>query len=286
MTPLRQRMIEDLEIRNLAPRTRVIYVDHVAKFAAFHGQCPSKLGIQDIRAYLAYLAHERRVSPSYQIQVAAALRFLYRVTLGQAAIAGQILFPKQITKLPVVLSQSEVARLLGAVPNLKHRALLMTAYAAGLRLAEVTHLRPADIDRERKVIRVQQGKGRRDRYVVLAERLLPVLDAYIQAARPTEWLFTGRRPDAPIHPRAVQKAFHRARCAAGIRKPVSLHSLRHSFATHLLEAGTDLRVIQELLGHRSVRTTALYAQVSPAALRQVVSPFDQLPDPATAGSKP
>jgi site-specific recombinase XerD len=278
-------MIEDLEIRNLAPRTRAIYVDQVAKFAAFHGQCPSKLGIEDIRAYLAYLVHERRVSTSYQTQTAAALCFLYRVTLGQADVAGQIPFPKQITKLPVVLSRSEVARLLGAVPNLKHRAMLMTAYAAGLRLSEVTHLHPEDIDRERKVIRVQQGKGRRDRYVMLSEQLLPVLDAYLKVAQPRLWLFPGRPPEKPLNPRAVQMAFHRARSAAGIRKPVSLHSLRHSFATHLLEAGTDLRIIQELLGHRSVRTTALYAHVSPAALRQVVSPLDLLPDPATEGSK-
>jgi len=278
MTPLRQRMIEDMAIRNLAPRTRECYVERVAQFARYHGRCPSKLGLEDIRTYQAYLAQERQVSTGYQQQVAGALRFLYRVTLDRADVAQQIPFPKQTHKLPVVLSRGEVARLLAAEPSLKYRAILMTVYAAGLRLSEVVQLRVVDIDRERKVIRVHQGKGRKDRYVLLGERLVPVLDAYITAAQAREWLFTGRSSDRPLSTRTVQAVFHRALRAAGISKRASLHTLRHSFATHLLESGTDLRVIQQLLGHQSVRTTALYAHVTNAALRQVVSPLDLLPD--------
>jgi len=277
MTPLRQRMLQDMAIRNLAPRTRECYVDRVAKFAQYHSRCPSQLGLEDVRAYLAFLAHERGLSSAYVGQTAAALRFLYRVSLGRPALANQIPVPKQTHKLPVVLSRGEVARLLAAEPSPKYRAILMTVYASGLRLSEVTHLHVADIDRERRLIRVQQGKGRKDRYVVLGERLVPVLDAYIAAARPHEWLFTGRQGDQPLSGSAVQQAFRRALHASQIDKSASVHTLRHSFATHLWEGGTDIRVIQQLLGHRSVQTTALYAHVSPLAMHQVVSPLDQLP---------
>jgi site-specific recombinase XerD len=271
-------MIEDLAIRNLAPRTRECYVERVAQFALYHGRCPSKLGLEDIRRYQAHLAHERQISTGYQIQVAAALRFLYGTTLKQPDVARQIPFPKQTHKLPVVLSRQEVARLLAAVTSLKYRAILMAVYAAGLRLNEVVHLRVADIDRERGLIRVDQGKGRKDRYVLLGERLVTVLDAYSAAARPREWLFTGRTGDRPLATRSVQMAFQQALRTAGIAKPASVHTLRHSFATHLLESGTDIRLIQELLGHQSLRTTAIYAHVSPLAMRQVVSPLDRLPD--------
>ena len=278
MTPLRRRMTEDMEIRNLAPRTRACYIERVAEFAAHHGQCPSKLGGEDVRAFLAHLAHERRVSTSYIVQTAAALRFLYRVTLGRPRLAEQIPFPKRTKqKLPVVLSRGEVARLLAATHSLKYRAMLMTAYGTGLRLVEVTQLRVEDIDRERMVIRVHQGKGRQDRDVLLGERLLGTLDAYLQAARPRHWLFPGRDAESPIHPRTLQGAFNQAREAAGIEKPASMHTLRHSFATHLLESGTDLRIIQVLLGHRSLQTTTIYAHVSIASMQRVVSPLDQLP---------
>jgi len=284
MTPLRRRMTEDMAIRNLAPRTQECYIERVAEFAAYHGRCPSKLGLEEVRAFLGHLAHERRVSTSYRVQTAAALRFLYRLTLGRPRLAEQIPFPKRTApKLPVVLSRGEVARLLSATASLKYRAIFTTAYAAGLRVTEITHLRLEDIDRERRVIRVHQGKGRQDRDVMLGERLRRVLDAYILAARPTTWLFTGRQPDQPINRRTVQGAFGRARQAAGITKPASLHTLRHSFATHLLESGTDLRIIQVLLGHRNLTTTTIYAHVSTAAMQRVVSPLDQLPvldDPA------
>ena len=278
MTPLRQRMTEDMAIRNLAPRTRECYIDRVAEYAAYHGRCPSKLGLENVRAFQAHLAHERGVSTSYIVQATAALRFLYRVTLGRDSMAERIRFPKRTKpRLPTVLSRGEVARLLAATTSLKYRAILMTAYAAGLRLAEVTHLRVEHIDRERRVIRICQGKGRQDRDVLLSERLLTVLDAYIRAARPTTWLFTGRDPNHPINTRTVQSAFRSALQVAGVEKPASMHTLRHSFATHLLESGTDLRVIQVLLGHRSLRTTTIYAHVSNATLRNVVSPLDELP---------
>jgi len=278
MTPLRQRMIEDMEIRNLAPRTRECYLERVARFAQYHGRSPAKLDGEDVRAFLAHLAHERRVSSGYIIQTVSALRFLYRVTLSREAMAEKIPFPKRgKRKLPIVLSRSEVAQLLAAGTSPKYRALLTTAYGAGLRVSEVTHLRVADVDRERMVTRVQQGKGRQDRETLLSERMLDVLDAYIVLANPQEWLFTGRHPNRPLHTSTAQKAFKRALHTAGIEKQVGIHSLRHSFATHLLEGGTDLRVIQVLLGHSDVKTTTIYTHVSTATRRNVISPLDQLP---------
>jgi site-specific recombinase XerD len=198
-------MTEDMQMRNLAPRTQGCYLDCIAKFARFHGGSPSELGRGEVRDYLAYLAHERHASASYLRQTIAALRFVYRVTLDNADVVADIPWPKQPRRLPVVLSRQEVARLLAAAVNLKHRAMLMTAYGAGLRLGELTHLRTGDIDRERMLLRVRQGKGRRDRMVCLSARLLAELDHYHAAARPTDWLFVGARPGQPISASAVQK---------------------------------------------------------------------------------
>jgi integrase/recombinase XerD len=286
MTPLRQRMIEDMKLRNYAPLTIKVYVLRVAAFAQHFGRSPESLGAADVRAYLLYLVQEKHASWSYFDQALCALRFLYRVTLGKKWVIDGIGTPKKQKKLPVVLSPAEVARFFEAVTGLKHRAILMTAYAAGLRVSEVVALRVDDIDSQRMVIRIRQAKGHKDRYVMLSPRLLAILREYWKAARSTELLFPGNVPDRPITPRTVQKACREAQEAAGLGKRVTVHTLRHSFATHLLEAGTDLRTIQLLLGHRSLSTTAAYTHVSTATLEATQSPLDRLTLPAEGRLQP
>jgi len=210
MTPLRQRMLDDMHLRNLSPRTIQAYIDHVAKFAAYFGKSPELLGPDEIRQYQIHLVHTRHVSWSTFNQGVCALRFLYRVTLDKDWAISHIPFPRQVRKLPVVLSSAEVLEFLSAITSLKYRAILMTAYAAGLRISEVTHLRPSDIDSERMVIRIQQGKGHKDRYVMLSPALLQVLRRYWRAARPTTWLFPSRDPAHPISYSAVQRASQQA----------------------------------------------------------------------------
>jgi len=276
MTPLRRRMIEDMILRNFTPQTIRSYVWCIARFARYFNSSPEHLGPEDIRAYLVYLVQERRVSLSYYKQTRAALRFLYRVTLGRNHVPDAIPPVKQPRTLPVVLSPEEVARFFAAIRNLKHRAILMTAYAAGLRISEATALQVSDIDSKRMVIRIRQGKGRKDRYVMLSPRLLEFLRAYWKAVRPQGTLFPGATPGQPITTESIKKVCQRARAAAGLGKPITAHTLRHSFATHLLEAGTDLRTIQVLLGHRSFGTTARYVHVATASLPSIKSPFDRL----------
>ena len=210
--------------------------------------------------------------------VAAALRFLYKITLRRAWNDDDIPMPKRPLKLPIVLSPEEVVRFLACVASTKHRAILTTIYASGLRVSEAVALRPADIDSSRKVLRVDQGKGRKDRYVMLSPRLLEVLRDYWRIERPRLWLFPGDRADHHISKNAVEQACQKAHRACGIDKPVTPHSLRHAFATHLLELGTDIRRIQLLLGHRSLATTSRYLKVATSSLVSTVSPFDQLPD--------
>lgn len=276
MTPLRQRMLEDLRIRNYSSKTQTIYIHHVARFAAHFGRSPDQLTTEHIRTYLVHLVETERVSWSSFNQAVCALRFFYRVTLARADIVPYIPFPRASKKLPTVLSAEEVARLLGAVRSPKHRAVLVTIYATGLRISEALALKVSDIDPERMVITVRQGKGRKDRTVMLSPQLLEVLRSYARLARPREWLFPGRRPDQPLHASAVQRACAQARAAAGIDKHATVHTLRHSFATHLLEGGTDLRLIQTLLGHRSIKTTAIYTHVSAERLHDTPSPLDRL----------
>jgi integrase/recombinase XerD len=283
MTALRQRMIDDMKLRNLAPRTIAVYVGRVAAFARHFGRSPEVLGRDEVRAYLLHLVHDKHVGWSTFNQTVAGLRFLYEVTLGREGVLVHIACPKQPKKLPVVLSLEEVARFFAAIVGLKHRAILMTAYAAGLRLSEVVAPRVEDIDSRRMVIRVRQGKGRKARDVMLSPRLLVVLRRYWQAVRPRDYLFPGARPERPISPRAVQKVCQAALIVSGLKKRVSLHSLRHSFATHLLEAGTDLRTIQVLLGHNHLSTTARYTHVSTERLRSTSSPLDRLPLPDGEG---
>jgi integrase/recombinase XerD len=262
MTELRQRMIADLRIRNYSPRTIECYTRRVAAFARHFGQSPAALGPDHIRRYQLYLIEQRRGSWSAFVQVVCALRFLYGTTLQRPGTVTDIPFPRQPKTLPVVLSRAEVARFLAAVPNLKHRTVLMTMYAAGLRVLEALHLRVADVDSGRQCLRVAQGKGQKDRYTLLPPTLLAQLRTYWQATRPgSPWLFPGRRASTPLDATAVQRQCGPAARRARLAKRVTTHTMRHCFATHLLEAGTDLRTIQQLLGHRSLQTTAGYLHV-------------------------
>jgi integrase/recombinase XerD len=276
MTPLRRRMIEDMTLRNFTPSTIQSYVQCIARFARYFNLSPEHLGPEHVRTFLLHLVQERHVSLSHYKQTRSALRFVYRVTLGRGDVPESIPPVKQPRTLPVVLSPEEVARFFAAIRNVKHRAILMTAYAAGLRISEVTRLQVNDIDSQRMVIRVRNGKGQKDRYVMLSPRLLEILRAYWKAVRPREFLFPGANLDRPITTASIQKVCQRARKAAGMGKQITAHTLRHSFATHLLEAGTDLRTIQVLLGHHSFSTTARYVHVATAALPSVKSPFDRL----------
>jgi integrase/recombinase XerD len=276
MTPLRQRMIEDMKLRNLAPRTIAVYTTRAAAFARHFGRSPEALGREEIRSFLLYLVREKHVSWSVYNQTVAALRFLYEVTLDRHGVMVRVPCPKQPKKLPTVLSLDEMARFFGAVLGVKHRAILMTAYAAGLRISEVVALRVDDVDSQRMILRVRQGKGRRDRNVMLSPRLLALLREYWKVAKPTEWLFPGEVPGRPITAGSVHRICVQAARAAGLGKHVTIHTLRHSFATHLLEAGTDIRTIQVLLGHRNLKTTAVYTHVSPTAVEATRSPLDRL----------
>jgi site-specific recombinase XerD len=276
MTPLRRRMTDDLVLHNRSPKTIRLYIHWVADFARHFHASPERLGPEHVRSYLLHLVQERQASCNVQKQARLALQFLYRVTLGRDWVVEKLARPKAPKTLPVVLSRDEMARFLDALQNPKHRALLMTAYAGGLRLSEVAHLRLEDIDSARMIIHVRQGKGHKDRDVMLSPRLLAVLRAYWATDRPRPYLFPGRQSDRPVSPRTVQMVCRRALEASGLGKHVHMHTLRHSFATHLLESGTDLRTIQVLLGHHSFSTTARYLHVTTAALQSTRSPFDGL----------
>ena len=275
MSPLRRRMIDDMTVRNLSPATQRSYVYAVAKFARFFGRSPEKLDLEDVRAFQVHLVAGGMSWPALN-QTVCALRFLYGVTLRQADLPERIAYAREPQKLPVVLSTEEVVRFLEAVPSLKCRAALTTAYAAGLRASEVASLKAADIDSSRMVIRVEQGKGGRDRYVMLSSQLLDILRAYWRLARPPHWLFPRHDGEHPIHPTTLNASCRSACAAAGLGKRVTVHTLRHSFATHLLESGTDIRIIQALLGHRNVNTTARYAQVATSTIGGTPSPLDHL----------
>ena len=278
MTPLRQRMLEDMGIRNLAVNTQLAYVQQISAFARHFDRSPEALGPEQVRAYQVHLIEERKLAAGSLSVVAAALRFLYKITLRRPWNGDDIPMPKRPLKLPIVLSPEEVVRFLACVASTKHRAILTTIYASGLRVSEAVQLRPADIDSSRMVLRVDQGKGGKDRYVMLSPRLLEVLRDYWRVERPKLWLFPGDGAGRHITKNAVEQACQKAQRAVGIDKPVTPHSLRHAFATHLLEAGTDVRRIQLLLGHRSLATTSRYLKIATSSLCATVSPFDQLPD--------
>jgi integrase/recombinase XerD len=275
ISPLRRRMIEDMTVCNLSPATQRSYVHAVAKFARFFGRSPEKLDLEDVRTFQVHLVAGGLSWPALN-QTVCALRFFYGVTLRQADLPERITYAREPQKLPVVLSTAEVVRVLEAVPSLKCRAALTTAYSAGLRASEVTSLKIVNIDSSRMVIRIEQGKGGRDRYVMLSPQLLEILRAYWRIARPEYWLFPRQHGEHPIHPTTLNAACKSACAAAALGKRVTVHTLRHSFATHLLESGTDIRIIQALLGHRNVNTTARYAQVATSTIRGTPSPLDHL----------
>jgi len=276
MTPLRKRMIDEMELRNFSPKTIKLYVDNVARFARYFGQSPDRLGPEHVKRYLLYMVQERKNSWGTYKQALAALRYFYRWVVKGPEVVQDIRGPRPERHLPVVLSFEEVRRFFAAIPSFKHRMILMTAYSAGLRISEIVSLQVSDIDSQRMVIRVCQGKRKKDRYTILSPVLLAMLRHYWVAARPVSYLFPGRSLDRPMSVATVQKMCKDAQERAGIDKTVTPHTLRHSFATHLLEAGTDLRVIQELLGHASPRTTALYTHVSAKLIAQTKSPLDLL----------
>ena len=275
MSPLRRRMIEDMTVRNLSPATQRSYIHAVAKFSRHFGRSPERLGLEDVRAFQVHLVANGISWPALN-QTVCALRFFYGITLGHAEIPERIAYARLPRTLPVVLSADEVVRFLEAVPSLKTRTALTTAYAAGLRASEAVGLQVGDIDSERGVIRVEHGKGGKDRYVMLSAQLLRILRVYWRLARPKEWLFPGRDGAGPIDVQVLYSACRSARVAAGIDKRVTVHTLRHSFATHLLENGTDIRIIQVLLGHNNLSSTARYTKVSNGLIRRTESPLDRL----------
>jgi integrase/recombinase XerD len=278
MTELRRRMIEELRLRNYSPNTITIYIRCVAQFAQHFRFPPDRLGPEHIREYQLFLVQEKEVSWALFNQTVCALRFFYHHILHRDWMIEHIPYPRHEEKLPVVLSPAEVAAVFEATPNLKHRTILMTIYAGGLRVAEVTHLLVSDIDSQRQVISVRQGKGRKDRQVMLSPKSLEVLRIYWKSCRPRVWLFPGESPGHPISSETVWRVCRQAGEAAHLSKPISPHTLRHCFATHLLEDEIDLRRIQVLLGHRNLKTTARYLHVSNLAVRTTVSPLDRLPD--------
>jgi integrase/recombinase XerD len=276
MTLLRQRMLDDLRIRNYAPTTVKCYIRAVAEFARHFNKPPDQLGSEEIRSWQLFLLNERRVKLSTYIQAVCALRFFYQNTLHRKIEIDRIPLPRYEKKLPVILSKTEVKTLLEAPKNLKHRAMLATMYGAGLRVSEVANLKVSDLDRERRVIWVRGGKGHKDRQVMLAEPLREVLVAYWRWKRPTDWLFPGKNPGCPIDRTSIFEACKKAAWQAGIAKPAHPHSLRHAFATHLLDDGVNLLVIQTLLGHAHLKTTARYLHLSDSVVRSTRSPLEML----------
>ncbi len=276
-TPLRARMIEDMRIRGLGAKSQQAHIRAVKDFAAFLGRSPDTAAPEELRAYQLHMT-DAEVTPSVYNRRITALRFFFSMTGGREEMKRYMQFRTQPRKLPAVLSAEEVSDLLMAAPGpgLKYRAALSISYGAGLRASEVCNLTIGDIDSDRMLIHVVQGKGRKDRKVMLSAGLLDLLREYWLEARPEGWLFPGKPKINPISPRQLNRAFTSAKRMAGINKPATLHTLRHSFATHLLEAGTDVRVIQVLLGHAKLTTTAQYTKVATGMIRDTTSPFEAL----------
>lgn len=275
ISPLRRRMLEDMTVRNLSPATQQSYVYAVAKFSRHFGRSPDRLGPEDVRGYQLHLIAQQR-SWSHINQIVSALRFFYGVTLGRPDANQLIVAAREPQRLPVVLSGDEVVRFLEAVPGLRNRVALTTAYGAGLRVGEVAALETSAIDSSRMLIHIVEGKGGKDRYVMLSPQLLQILRTYWRLARPGRWLFPGENPSQPVSLATLQQACRVATRRAELTKPVTVHTLRHSFATHLLEAGTDIRIIQVLLGHARLSTTARYTQVATHLIAETSSPLDRL----------
>lgn len=287
MISLRRRMIEDMQIRNLAVNTQESYTQQVFRFAQYFQKSPELLGPEQIRAYQIYLTNEKKLSTGSIVIAISALRFLYRVTLKKDwCFADLIPAPKMPKRLPVILSPEEVLQFLDCVRMRKHRAILTTCYAAGLRISEAIALTPPAIDSKRMVIRVEQGKGKKDRYTMLSPKLLEILRSWWRVEKPKDWLFPGDFPGQHITRFAVEKECQKAHRICKIPKPITPHSLRHAFAVHLLEQGTDVRTIQLLLGHRSLATTAKYLLIATSKVCSTSSPLDLLPRPVSMEVKP
>ena len=275
ISPLRRRMIEDMTMRNFGPKTQSNYIRSVKNLTVFLGRSPDTASNEDLRRFHLHLA-SNGASASSMNATMSGLRFFFGVVLDRPGAAKHLPFVRQPRKLPVILSPDEVSRFLEAAPGIKYKAAFSIAYGAGLRASEVLSLKPRDIDSKRKLIRIEQGKGRKDRYVMLSPQLLELLRDYWRVGRPKGWLFPGRVLGQPLTTRQLNRACHAATHMAEINKRVSLHTLRHSFATHLLEQNIDIRVIQTLLGHAKLDTTALYTQVATKTIREVMSPLDQI----------
>jgi len=275
MNPLRQRMLDAMVVRNFSDKTRHDYIRHVKGFATFLGRSPDTASADDLRRFQL---HQRQngVQPASMNSAVSALRFFFGVTLDRPDMDRHLTFVREPRKIPVILSAREMARLLEAAPGPKYKAAMSAAYSAGLRVSEVVALKVCDVDSKRMLLRIEQGKGRKDRVAILSPRLVDLLRDWYCIARPTVWLFPGRDPMLPMTTRQLTRAVHIAARIAEINKRVTPHTLRHSFATHLLEQNVDIRLIQVLLGHARLETTALYAQVATNVIRAVTSPLDQL----------
>jgi len=282
ISPLRQRMIDDMRLRKLSPKTQTGYIRAVKRFAGFLGRSPDSAKVEDLRRFQLHLV-DHGISPVSLNATITGLRFFFEVTLERADLMARMSTVAVPRKLPVVLSRDEAARLIASAGNLKYQAALSVAYGAGLRASEVVGLKVGDIDSQRKTLRVEQGKGRKDRYAMLSPVLIKRLRLWWQLGHAQGklleggWLFPGQSPINPMSTRQLNRAVHAAAAEAEIDKRVSMHTLRHSFATHLLEQKVDIRVIQVLLGHKKLETTALYAQVATEILREVISPLEGLP---------
>ena len=282
VTPLRQRMIDDMRMRKLSPKTQATYIRAERQFAGFFRRAPDTATAEDLRGFQLHLI-DHGISPISLNATITGLKFFFEITLGQAELMAKMQPVRVPHKLPVVLSREEVGRLIAAARNVKHQAALSVAYGAGLRASEVATLKVGDVDSERMTLRIEQGKGRKDRYAMLSPVLLECLRAWWRAARAQGkmldggWLFPGLNPIEPLSTRQLNRAVHAAALAAQIDKRVSMHTLRHSFATHLLEQKVDIRVIQVLLGHKKLETTSIYTHVATDLLRTVISPQEGLP---------
>jgi len=286
MGKLRDKMQQDMELKHLSERTIGTYLKCVEDFVIHYGKSPMDMGHDAIRDFLYYLLKEKEASQSRISQHYSALKFFYQTTLGRDWEALKIPRSKREKKLPVVLSKEEIWAIFEEIHNVKHLAILMTIYSGGLRLSEAINLKVSDIDSQRMMIRVNQGKGHKDRYTLLGKRALGILRIYYKDTRPKEWLFPSTSLDKPIGASSVQKAFHIALIKANIKKKASVHTLRHSFATHLLEDGTEIPYIQNLLGHSDSRTTSIYLHVARKKLSKVVSPIDLIEDDPGKPNKP
>lgn len=275
ISPLRRRMLEDMSVRKFGEKTQSDYIRHVKNFTTFLGRSPDQAAPEDLRRYQVYQS-EAGVQPPTMNSTVAALRFFFTVTCTRPELARHLTLVRQPRKMPIVLTQEEASRLIAAAPGAKYKAALGVAYGAGLRVSEVANLKISDIDSQRMLLRVEQGKGQKDRNAMLSPRLLELLRDWWRVERPATWLFPGRDPLLPITARQLYRVVRDTAAAVGIEKRVSPHTLRHSFATHLLEQGTDIRVIQVLLGHTKLDTTARYAHVASKVLREVTSPLDGL----------